>query len=412
MHNQRIFYSNHNFNTDVPESDRKFGFLLTEIDKLKEISKNEQQLSSQEIKKSFDLVSNGLLFFQQQLSNYYMERLWSGEQWSDSEQLWSDSESSHKTYYNSESIRYCGDHITVGLPRTLSTLSKLMKYLIKQRERSERESFKRLYEEHDSKRLDLIQTKSTNPKTSLNWLFLLTEILPTLVVVTTYINPIVIVTLYNTHPNFRILLETPYLRSFIEAREGYPIHRFKNIVDVFEWGIPAWTFLVNNQFLLKIRENSDLLSYFQSYRGGFPSDYTQIKWWLLEDPNYSDAFITIVDGKIEITAMSDKVRKFLYGDLFRFQIHLKKSKESKIKKHGYIITIYYDLTFTVVDSDDRDIYDPVISPYIEDITHYYLPIVCYSYFNRFQRWFKEKPWLQLEGKTVPAAIQILERLGW
>lgn len=104
-----------------------------------------------------------------------------------------------------------------------------------------------------------------------------------------------------------------------------------------------------------------------------------------------------------------RIRGFLIyrTDIIIIQLQLSPTGDS------YNIFIEPDLRYT---SSGWNINDPKlfeqIEPYLEDYINYCLSFKHSNFIKLQQKWFTERPWEKISGKTPQEAIQILKELGW
>ena len=83
------------------------------------------------------------------------------------------------------------------------------------------------------------------------------------------------------------------------------------------------------------------------------------------------------------------------------------------KVDHYNIFVEPDLTYVI---NSFDVNNPILfkkaRQYLEDYINYYLTFTQDEFIQRQQKWFAEKPWEKLAGKTPEQAVEILKSQGW
>lgn len=94
-------------------------------------------------------------------------------------------------------------------------------------------------------------------------------------------------------------------------------------------------------------------------------------------------------------------------DIFAIQLYLTSTSD------GYNIFIEPDLSYTYNSwsTTDPNLFES-IKPYIDDYIKYCLSFKHSNFIKLQQKWFTERPWEKISGKTPQEAIQILKELGW
>lgn len=153
--------------------------------------------------------------------------------------------------------------------------------------------------------------------------------------------------------------------------------------------------------------NKKYIHYFKTYS----HDRTDLrqnieKYWV--GKNHSNMG---VGGPVSID-WSNRQISIDFPDLSRKDIYCISLEFSKSSDH-YNILVEQDLTYYVNYSNVKDETKfQRIEKVLKNYINYYLTETDFEYIQRQQKWFQDKPYQQIDGKTPEEAVSILKSLGW
>jgi len=118
-----------------------------------------------------------------------------------------------------------------------------------------------------------------------------------------------------------------------------------------------------------------------------------------------------VGGPIKIDWKTRKISVLNHGlsrkDIFVINL------DFEPHSNHYNIFVEPDLTYVI---NDFTVKNPELfknaKKYLDDYIHYYLTVTEAPFIKQQQKWYLEKPWEKIDGKTPEEAVEILKNLGW
>lgn len=140
------------------------------------------------------------------------------------------------------------------------------------------------------------------------------------------------------------------------------------------------------------------------------NDRTKLRQRLEEgwmEKTSSNCEIECVDIDWKTRKLDSECYEECRNDIFVLKLHFKGRTDN------YNILVNSDLTYSVNEYDVTDTalfeeIEPFLKLYIEE----YLTVDEMEYIAHQQKWFREKPWKAIHGKTPEEAVEILASMGW